>query len=310
MYLSIVILTYQRQDSIRALLEDLQGNVTDSRCEVIVVDNGSTDGTAEMLARDFPEVKLVALDRNTGVGGRNEGLKLARGEVAITLDDDMLALRDEDLQFIRDRFGADPALAGLCFKVVWPGSRKVRDWVHRRTPDHCDDRFATYEITEGAVAYRLDMLRQVGFYREDFFISHEGVELAYRLLKQGWKIEYDGGVFLEHHHASGGRTSWRRYYFDTRNMFWVAMLHFPVSSMVRYLFVGAGSLLVYSLRDFHLLAYVRGVWDGLRGMWRLRAERQVWSSEVGRYLAEVDSWRPGFFKMAYKRLTKKNFSME
>ncbi len=310
MFLSIVILTYQRQDSIKALLEDLQAHVRDPEVEVIVVDNGSTDGTAEMLARDYPAIQLVALQENTGVGGRNEGLRRVRGEVAITLDDDMLGLRDEDLQFIRRKFGNDADLAGLCFKVVWPDSDRVRDWVHRRPTEYCDSSFPTYEITEGAVAYRVDMLRQVGFYRQDFFISHEGVELAYRLLKAGGKIEYDGGVALEHHHASGGRTSWRRYYFDTRNMFWVAMLHHPAGSAARYLFVGMGSLLVYSVRDFHLLAYLRGVWDGWRGAWRLRGERQTWSDEVGRYLAEVDSWRPNFFVMAYKRLTEKNFSME
>ena len=310
MFLSIVVLTYQRVDSITALLADLCSNITDPRSEIIVVDNGSTDGTAAAVARDFPQVKLIPLTENTGVGGRNEGLAAARGEVAITLDDDMLGLRDEDLAFIRRKFTDQPDLAGLCFKVTWPGSTKVRDWVHRRKPDHCDSCFPTYEITEGAVAYRLSVLNEVGFYRRDFFISHEGVELAFRILKAGGAIEYDGGVSLEHHHAAGGRTSWRRYYFDTRNMFWVAILHHPLPSALRYLFVGTGALFVYSLRDLHLLAYLRGVWDGIWGSRRLGGERQAWSDDVGCFIAEVDSWRPGFWTMARKRLFEKNFSME
>jgi len=306
---SIVILTYQRCDAAVHLLTQLAA-LADPDLEVILVDNGSDDGTAAIVRAQFPHVTLVALSENTGVGGRNRGLEIARGEVVVTLDDDMVDLTTDHLDHLRARFAGAPRLGAVNFKVTWPGTDRVRDWVHRRPVTFADDTFPTYEITEGAVAWRSAALRAVGLYREDFFISHEGVELAIRLLNGGWQVVYDGRVGVGHAHAAGGRTSWRRYYFDTRNMYWVAKLHMPVFRALKYLTVGTGAMGVYALRDGHFGAWLRAVRDGLAGMARLKAERRVWTPETAAAVAEADSWRPGFWTMVRKRLKQKDFSMD
>lgn len=309
MLVSIVILTYRRGESVHTLLSQLTA-LQDDALEIIVVDNGSGPETAAAIRANFPQVKLVVLENNMGVGSRNRGLEIAKGEIAVTLDDDMVDFTSADLNHLRQRFSENEKLGAVNFKVVWPGTDKVRDWVHRRPTTFSHKIFPTYEITEGAVAWRVKALHQVGFYREDFFISHEGVELAFRLLDAEWLIEYDGGVTVGHAHALGGRTSWRRYYYDTRNMFAVAALHMPLGFAVRYLFVGIGAMFVYSVRDRHLWAFLRGVSYGLSKLSFFRQERKVWNSQTAAIIAEADSWRPGFLKMVFRRLRQKDFSME
>ena len=309
MLVSIVILTYRRGESVHTLLSQLTA-LQDEFLEIIVVDNGSGPETAAAIQKNFPLVRLVVLKENMGVGSRNRGLEIAKGEIAVTLDDDMVDFSAADLEHLRQRFSENEKLGAVNFKVVWPGTNNVRDWVHRRPVTSSDKNFPTYEITEGAVAWRLKALDEVGFYREDFFISHEGVELAFRLLDAAWLIEYDGGVQVGHAHAMGGRTSWRRYYYDTRNMFAVAVLHMPWCFAARYLFVGLGAMLVYSIRDRHLWAYVRGVAYGVTKLSLFKQERKVWNSRTAAFIAEADSWRPGFLKMVFRRLRQKDFSME
>ncbi|NTV04581.1 glycosyltransferase, partial [bacterium] len=194
---SIVVLTYRRREAVLRLLDGLS-RLRDADHEIIVVDNGGGDGAAEAVRAAHPGVRLIALPGNAGVGARNRGLEAAGGEIVVTLDDDMVDFDDADLARLRAAFAERPRLGALCFKVTWPGTGRVRDWVHRRPVADADLTFPTYEITEGAVAWRRDALRESGPYREDFFISHEGLDLAYRLLDRGWEIVYDGGVAVGH----------------------------------------------------------------------------------------------------------------
>jgi hypothetical protein len=107
-----------------------------------------------------------------------------------------------------------------------------------------------------------------------------------------------------------GRASWRRYYYDTRNLFWVAMLHMPVGYALRYLAVGVGAMMVYALRDGFCRAWLRGVRDGLGGLRRLHSERRSWTTTTGELVAEVDARRPGFWTMVRKRVGQKDFSLD
>ncbi len=306
---SIVILTYRRKDSVLALLNDLQ-RITDPGVEIIVVDNGSDDGTTEAVAAAHPETLLISQPDNTGVGARNRGMERAAGNIIVTLDDDMLDLDNDDIAHLRRRFSESQDLAGLCFKVTWPGTDRVRDWVHRPPPSEAGACFDTYEITEGAVAYRTEALRVVGMYREDLFISHEGLDLSYRLWDSGWRIEYDGCIAVGHAHAAGGRKSWRRYYYDTRNLLWVSLLHQPARYAVPYLIRGLAAMAVYSLRDGFFLTWMRAVRDGLLGLPLILRERRPWSPSTHRAISEMDSRRPPFLELARRRLTQKDFSLE
>src|SRR5437764_14739343 len=85
-----VFLVYNRREELR---ESLQRMLEDSeypseRVAVIVVDNASTDGSAEMVRQEFPAVQVLEHDRNVGVSGFNAGFAAAKGEWVLALDDD------------------------------------------------------------------------------------------------------------------------------------------------------------------------------------------------------------------------------
>jgi len=91
--ISVVILNYRRRSNLIRALESVREQSYAPR-EVIVVDNGSGDDLADFLAREFPEVRLIALPENIGCAGRNRGVAAARGEIVATIDNDVYFVRD------------------------------------------------------------------------------------------------------------------------------------------------------------------------------------------------------------------------
>jgi len=87
---TIVFLVYNRREELRTSLRHmLEGSDYDpDRVDVIVVDNASEDGSADMVRTEFPQVQLIARDANCGVSGWNDGFAIARGDYVLALDDD------------------------------------------------------------------------------------------------------------------------------------------------------------------------------------------------------------------------------
>jgi len=303
--ISVVILTYNRSDILADNLRGLSRSAEMLR-EIIVVDNSSDDVTGEMVRHQFPTVKYVHNEVNTGVAGRNRGLQLATGDIVVTLDDDVLGMDPDDFGFIADAFAQQDDLGGLCFRVLHYQTLEVCNWCHHRKREEVAmDRFPTYEITEGAVAFRRSAVAAAGGYFEGFFISHEGKDLAYRLMNNGFSVEYDGRVDVIHQHAVSGRKSWRRYYFDTRNAIWLAVRNMPVGYGLRFVGLTMCAMAVYSARDGYLKYWSRAVWDGLRGLPEIRGGRTTWSESTRRRIREIERSHPGFFYMVGQRLFRR-----
>src|SRR3954451_4958369 len=87
---SLVFLVFNRREELRTSLREMlrESDYPRDRVEAIVVDNASEDGSADMLASEFPDVRLVRRDENCGVSGFNDGFALARGDYVLALDDD------------------------------------------------------------------------------------------------------------------------------------------------------------------------------------------------------------------------------
>src|SRR5512135_2442691 len=89
--ISVIISNYNRADLLRSCLDSLRAQAY-REFEVIVVDNGSTDGSAEMVEREFPEATVRRLEKNTGFSAAvNEGIRLAKGELVALLNNDAVA---------------------------------------------------------------------------------------------------------------------------------------------------------------------------------------------------------------------------
>jgi GT2 family glycosyltransferase len=176
---SVVFLAYNRRDALlRSLRQTLDESGYPADClEVLVVDNASSDGTAEAVAEAFPGVRVVRNDVNLGAPGWNAGFALAHGGYILILDDDAY-LPTGDLE--RAVRAAEQERAGLVsFSVV---SAFERD---RRLNDDWPTGLLSYWGCAALVS--AEALRAVGGYDPNIFIWANEVDLTMRLLDRGFR---------------------------------------------------------------------------------------------------------------------------
>lgn len=199
---SVVIPTYQRRDLVMAALRALETQDQSERYEVIVVVDGSTDGTSEALRELTTSFPLTVLEqRNQGrAAAVNHGAKVARGELILILDDDMEA--DQRLLAEHDRShreGADVVLGHIPLHPDSPESflcPGVAAWADRRA-----DRLSSattpelYDLVSGQMSLRNDVFRRIGGFDMDFTrdgtYGNEDLELGYRLRQAGQRVVFN-----------------------------------------------------------------------------------------------------------------------
>jgi GT2 family glycosyltransferase len=236
--------------AVRSLLEQ-----RDVAVEVVVVGNA-------WEPTGLPEgVRGHGLAENLGIpAGRNAGVPDVAGDLLFFLDDDASIVGDGVLADIARRFAADASL-GLVQLSVEPRSegRYSRDWVPRL---RVGDRHRTSALTaiwEGAVAIPRRVFEQVGGWPGEFFFVHEGVDLAWRLLDAGYRIEYAGDLVVEHPPPPLEPTR-HRYtnFFGARNRVWLARRYLPF-------WLGPVYVATFALRTLPRMRTRAEVADALRG---------------------------------------------
>jgi len=301
--ISLVILTFNRPHLIQNQLAYLT-QIKYPAFEVIIIDNYSEHDLTEIVIK-YPFARLLRMNENLGVAGRNRGIEAAQGEIVITLDDDVSGITDENIHHLVTIF-QDQVIGAVCFKVLDEETGEIINWCHHRKQEEYNEHsFITDEMTEGAVAFRRSAVIQAGLYPEDFFISHEGPDLALRLMNCGYNVIYTPEVMVRHSHAPAGRPSWRRYYYDTRNLIWLVLRNYPFLRGMKRLTIGLGSMLIYSLRDGFLRYWIKGVMDGIKGSKMILANRKPITKRTLEVLEQIDQFRPGIWYMIKKRLLKR-----
>jgi GT2 family glycosyltransferase len=305
MKFSIVITTYNRKDAVLRLLDELNGIRSEST-EIVVVDNASSDGTVGAIKDNLQEIEVVELPENKGAVGRNEGLRIAKGDYIVTLDDDIFGLNEQDLLLIEELFERNSNAAAICFKVLDFYSGGVCNWCHPYNIEEYQNQFfETTEITEGAVAFRKNMLSNTGLYTEELFISHEGADLAARIINNGYEILYTPLIQVKHKYELTARKSWRRYYFDTRNDFWLVIRNYSFLFGFLHLCRRIPITFIYSLRDGYLYYWLKALMDVICELPVIFRQRNPISRKAERKLQRINRHKPGIGYYLRKRLFSK-----
>ncbi len=306
MKISIVVLTFNRRNCLKRQLQFFQRIIRGEKdLEIIIVDNGSDQSVDDLVMSDS-RVRVVKNEKNMGAVGRNRGMKVALGDIIITLDDDVYGITDEHLTTLEELFES-PDVAAVNFQILEEGTNRIANWCHPCDEEIFNDReFETSGISEGAVAFRGSVLRQVGYYPEYFFISHEGPDLAYRIINESWRILYTPEITVTHAYEKVGRPSWRRYYYDTRNQLWLVLRNYPFFYGVKKLFIGWCSMLVYSVRDGYFTFWLKAVFSSFCGVPRALRDRCPPTKETERRIRLIEKNKIGFLKMVRKRLFGKD----
>jgi GT2 family glycosyltransferase len=237
---SVIIPNWNGAHHLPTCLESLQSQML-REFEVIVADNGSIDGSLELLTRDYPEVRVLALGENRGFAGAcNAGIKAARGTYVALLNNDVEAdpgwlsevvaaferypeaglVASKMLLFDRrDTFHT----AGDFYRVDGiPGNRGV--W--QKDEGQYNREETVFSACGGSAAYRRIMLDQVGLLDEDFFFSCEDVDLAWRAQLAGWRCVYVPRAIVYHKlSATGGGVT--ASFYDGRNLLYLLVKDYP-----------------------------------------------------------------------------------
>jgi len=281
MKVSVVVLSWNRRDDIVETLAALREQDYPD-VEVIVVDNGSEDGTPELVERDFPEVRLIRLPRNIGITGRNNGIADAQGEVIVFIDDDMVIGRDWISKAVM-RFEAEPKAGLLSAKIVNFYDKQICDWVHPKDAAvYADTEFESISFCCGASAVRKALLDEVGLFAEELFIYHEEEDLAIRIIDAGYRVLYCPELVAYHKIPPGEPYRWgeKRMYYTTRNRIWYCWKYYPLRVAFLATVLKVPRDVKYLVKKRYVRAYFRGFFDALRGLPGIMKKRRPVSRET------------------------------
>ena len=283
--------------------------------EVIVADNGSTDGSQELISREYPGVKVLSLGENKGfTGGCNAGMREARGRYLALLNNDV----ETDPRWVEEivaAFERHPEAGLIASKMLLfdrrdffhtagdfyridgiPGNRGVWD----RDEGQYDQEEYVFSACGGSAAYRRVMLDQIGLLDEDFYFSCEDVDIAWRAQLAGWRCVYAPRAVVFHKlSASGGGVT--ASFYNGRNFIYLLVKDYPSDlwrSHYRHIMRSQLRVTTDALRAWRgeeARARLRGQVAGILGihrMWkkrrRVQRSREVDRSYIDSILAGVD----------------------
>lgn len=223
---SVVLISWKMRSLLERMLRTLIHHSSHLDMEVICIDNGSHDGTSEMVARDFPSVRLFCNPANRGVApARNQGIKMARGRYIAILDADMelvedalgplvsfldlhpevgmvgcrLTFADGTTQLNAKRFPSLLALLARRIPLIRNlGGRKALN--HHEMSDWKRLTSAEVDYLIGACqVIRSTIFDQVGLLDEQIFYGPEDIDFCLRIRMAGWKIWWLHTVRIIHH---------------------------------------------------------------------------------------------------------------
>lgn len=263
--------------------------------ELIVVDNGSSDDSEEVVRGEMPEAQFVKLSENFGfTRACNEGILRAQGRHIALLNNDTEPEAGW-LAALVCRLDSDPAIGSVASKLLLfdrrhlihsagdfyrtdgvPGNRGV--W-QADGPEY-DEPAETFSACAGAAAYRREMLEQVGLFDEELVSYCEDVDLGFRAQLAGWRCVFEPGARVYHRISASGSGELASYY-TGRNFLLVMAKNYPSSLLRRNLGKIVKAQLGFlgeSLRHWRepaARARVRGQLAGLAGIPRVMGKRRI-----------------------------------
>ncbi|HEX3872627.1 MAG TPA: glycosyltransferase family 2 protein, partial [Solirubrobacteraceae bacterium] len=214
-----IVLTYDGRDMLDVVVPSLRAQRYDS-FTIVIVDNGSSDGTAEHVRDRWPDVDLIEIPENVGVAAAlNRGVAAAPGEYIALLNND-LELEPDWLGELVGALDRHPGAASATGKLLnfhrrdefdaagdlmrWSGAPDQRG---HGEPDRgqYDEPAAVFSPCAGAALYRRSALTEVGPFDEDFFAYMEDIDWGFRAQLAGYASRYEPAAVA--YHVGGATTA-------------------------------------------------------------------------------------------------------
>ena len=255
MKVSLVILNWNGKRFLKECLDSVFSQ-SYKDFEVILVDNGSTDGSVEFVKKNYPKVKVIENEKNLGFAeGNNIGIRAAKGEYIVLLNNDTKADKDFLKELVkcaeesRGRVGC--IAAKMLFysnpeKINSAGMFALKDGAGRDRGVFEGDspkwnrKEEIFGACAGAALYTRKALDDVAvngeFFDSSFFAYFEDTDLAYRLRLRGWKTIYcPSAVVLHHGKGTSRKIHDFNIYYGHANRLKIIIKDFPVGLLLRFL---------------------------------------------------------------------------
>jgi hypothetical protein len=230
MKLSVVVVSYNVKDLLRQTIQSVYDTYKSNDLQVIVVENGSADGSGEMVQKEFPKVNYIESKVNLGFSkGNNLARGVIKGDLVLFLNADT-KVSENTLETCIKKLTSDPRIGAVSCKVMLPNG-KIDYSCHRGLPTPWNTfcywtglskifpkskTFSGYKATylntneshfidcvSGTfIMVKKEVLEKVNWWDEDYFWNGDDIELCYQIKKVGYKIWYEASVDIMHFKGS------------------------------------------------------------------------------------------------------------
>lgn len=256
---AVVILNWNGKKYLQLFLPELIKNTQDKDTEIILADNNSTDDSIEFLNTNYPELRIIQLDKNYGfTGGYNKALNQIEAEYYVLLNSDievtpnwlnpLIKLLDSDKTIAacqpkiksyhqKEYFEYAGAAGGFIDKFGYPFCRgRVLDIVEKDNGQY-DDQKDVFWATGACMVIRANLYKHSGGLDNDFFAHMEEIDLCWRLKNRGFRIVYNPESTV--YHVGGGtlpNNSPFKLYLNFRNNLFLLYKNLPKGKLFSVLF--------------------------------------------------------------------------
>ena len=264
---SVIILNWNGGDYLMRCVDSvMKTDYPGDLLEVIIVDNGSIDGSARLAKKMYPQIKLIENGRNLGFCvGNNIGIKHSSGDIVVLLNNDTIVDRNWIKEILK--YAQDPRVGIIGCKLYFPGTKIIQSLGFRmrflgywesigagQEDNGQFDKFGCVDYVSGAaLAVKRKVLDKIGLLDPTFYAYYEDVDICYRARQAGYKVVTSNAIVYHYGSLSWNRLPIRKMYLVQRNGIQFILKHYPPKNLLRYIFE-------YPIKSFKvdLCKYVRG----------------------------------------------------
>ena len=306
--LSVIILNYDGRRWLSACLDAVAAQRDAPPFETILVDNGSTDGSADMVRTTYPAVRVMDTGTNLGfAAGNNAGARAAAGDWLVFLNNDTVVdehwlaclwaahVEHSDFALVTSRlvFLHDPSVVDSAGDGYLRAGGAFKHGHGRSAAAFAESR-EVFGACGGAFMIKRDVYESLGGFDGRFFMVYEDVDLSYRARLRGHRVWYAADAIVKHAGSGSlGTISPAAVFYGQRNLEWTWLKNTPrellAATAVSHAIYGLAGLLHYARLGLGGPA-LRGKWEALRALRAVLADRRVVQGSRSVGAAEVERW--------------------
>lgn len=277
---TVIIPNWNGKKYLRSCLQSLHENA-EFELDIIVVDNGSVDGSIEDAKEYYPDVKYILLDKNYGFSKAvNEGIKSAKAPYILLLNNDT-KIKKGFIKNLLNTIKSDEKIFSVEAKMIQYNRPEKVDsagtfynalgWAFARgngkSSSKYNKRCETFASCAGAALYRKQMLEELGLFDEKFFAYLEDIDIGYRAKLHGYRNVYEPKAVVYHvgSASSGAKYNAFKVRVSARNNIYLIYRNMPAIQILLNLpcfIVGFGIKLLFFVKKGFLKEYCLGIREG------------------------------------------------